>query len=61
MPLIEGEALQMPHFCYNRLTDMVCFVWILPQAILPVDPMEPASSAAGENEDYMSLPFEGKL
>ena len=30
-----GQALAMPGFCYNRVVDFVCYLWIAPQSNYP--------------------------
>ena len=28
---MEGEIVLMPGFCFNRVTDFACYMWILPK------------------------------
>ena len=30
MALYTGEALSLPGMCFNRLTDYICYVWVMP-------------------------------
>ena len=32
--LLSGQALLMPGFCFNRITDFVCYMWVIP--VLPI-------------------------
>ena len=40
---MEGEFVLMPGFCFNRVTDFKCIMWILP---LPPPPGWDAKAAA---------------
>ena len=51
----SGQALLMPGFCFNRLTDFVCYMWIMPEP--PPPPTityheEELPTAAGGGYDY---------
>lgn len=30
MSLFVGQALLTPGFCFNRITDFMCYMWIMP-------------------------------
>lgn len=61
---MEGEIILVPGFCYNRVTDFACYMWILPK-IPPPGVLEnnlgeasaPGFTEWGNNSQYDNGPW----
>lgn len=51
--MVPGEAVQQPGFCFIRLTDFICVLWLEDQ--------KPIREVEYEGEDYLNWTGVGKF